>query len=207
MARLDVRLTGLDQLQRLQEFINPKLFERAQKGGLAYASKAVPLAVRKGITASYNITSGRVNQDISSVRFAGDGLSASIRFSRRPPTLTQFKPNLGRRSPQPGLGRGLGWGKPKRPGRPVTATILKANGRKEFPGVFITTGLNGNRIALRRTSSGRLVGVYGPSTGSIFLGNSAEGEQLRSDVQARIMEQYIKGFQRVLDSAARGYLR
>lgn len=207
MTRLNVELTGLDQLQRLQEFINPKLFERAQKGGLSYASKAVPLAVRKGITANYNITSTRVNQDISSVRFAGDGLSASIRFSRRPPTLTQYKPNLGKQNPQPGLGRGLGWGKPSRQGRPVTATIIRDKGRQSFPGVFITTGLNGNRVALRRTSSGKLQGVYGPSTGSIFLGNSAEGEQLRSDVQARIMEQYIKGFQRVLDSAARGYLR
>lgn len=207
MARLTVELTGLDGLQKMQQFLNPALFKKAQQGGVSYAAKAVPPAVAKGITASYNITSSRVKKDISGIRFAGDGQSASIGFSRRAPTLTQFKPNPGRRGgPQPGLGRGMGWGSPKPAGKPVTATIIKAKGRQSFPGAFIATGANGNRLVLRREGE-RLRGVYGPSIGSIFLGQSAIGPTLRADVQARISEQYIKGFQRVIDSAARGYAK
>lgn len=206
MANLTLQLTGVEQLQKLQLILDPKLFEKAQKGGLAYAAKAVPPAVAKGISTSYNISSGRIKNDISSVRFAGDGSSATIGFSRRPPTLTQFKPNPGKRGKQPGLGRGLGWGKPQSKGRPLTATIVRANGRQPFAGAFLATGANGNNLVLRRKGAG-FVGVYGPSTGSIFLGRSEIGEQLRSDVEARISEQYLKGFQRVLDAAARGYGR
>lgn len=205
MARLTLQLTGLNTLQKLQQITSPALFQKAQKGGVSYASKAVPPAVAKGISTSYNITSARVKKDISSVRFAGDGTSATIGFSRRPPTLTQFKPNPGRRGPQKGLGRGKGWSTAQPPGRPVTATIIRNKGRQTFPGTFVVTGNSANRLVLRRTSSGELQGVYGPSIGSIFLGRSHIGPQLRADVEKRITEQYIKGFQRVLDSAARGY--
>lgn len=204
MARVSIELTGLDGLQKMQQFLNPALFKKAQQGGVAYASKAVPPAVAKGISSSYSIPSARVKKDISGIRFDTDRTSASIRFSRRPPTLAQFKPNPGRRGVQPGLGRGMGWGSPKPAGKPVTATIIKAKGRQSFPGAFIATGANGNRLVLRREGE-RLRGVYGPSIGSIFLGQSAIGPTLRADVQARISEQYIKGFQRVIDSAARGY--
>lgn len=205
MARLTLELTGLSSLQKLQQITDPALFRKAQKGGVSYASKAVPPAVAKGITSAYNITSARVKKDISGIRFAGDGTSATIGFSRRPPTLTQFKPNPGRRGPQKGMGRGMGWASPKPPGRPVSATIIRQKGRQTFPGAFVVNGNAGNRLVLRRTSSGDLQGVYGPSIGSIFLGQSHIGPDLRADVQRRITEQYIKGFQRVLDSAARGY--
>ena len=207
MARLNIDLTGAEGLTRMRRFLDPKLFDKAMAGGVRYASKAVPPAVAKGITASYNIPSRRVKEDISGIRFSGDGTSATIRFSRRPPTLTQFRPNPGRRGRQPGLGRGRGWGPAKPAGRPVTATIIKAKGRQSFPGAFVATGANANQLVLRRTRTDQLEGVYGPSIGSIFLGNSAIGPQLRSDVQQRINEQYIKGVQRVLDSAARGYGR
>ena len=67
-----------------------------------------------------------------------------------------------------------------------------------------TARSNANSLVLRKGSNGRFYGVYGPSVGSMFLGNSAIGPQLRSDVEKRIQEQFIKGFQRVLDSAKRG---
>jgi hypothetical protein len=207
MARLDIDLTGTEGLTRMRRILEPKLFEKALRGGVKYAADAVPPAVAKGITASYNIPSRRVKDDVLGTRFSGDGSSATIRFSRRPPTLTQFRPNPGRRGRQPGLGRGRGWGPAKPAGRPVTATIIKANGRQTFPGAFVATGANANRLVLRRTPNDQLEGVYGPSIGSIFLGNSAIGTQLRADVKQRINEQYIKGVQRVLDSAARGYGR
>ena len=206
MASVSISLTGLDTLQRLQQFTNPALFDKAKRGGIAYASKAVPPTVAKGITSRYNLKSARVKDDISKVTFAPDGESATIGFSKRPPTLVQFKPSPGRRGRQPGLGRGLGWGPAKPAGRPVRAAILRGQ-RKAYPGVFLTTGNSGNRLALRATSNGGLQSVYGPSIGSIFAGNSAIGPQLRATTEARINEQFIKGFQRVLDSAARGYGR
>ena len=205
MASVSLSLAGIDQLKRLQAFLDPKLYDKATKGGISYASKAVPPAVAKGISSGYNITSRRVKQDISRVRFADGGQSAVIGFSRRPPTLAQFKPNPGSRQPQPGLGRGMGWGKPTKAGKPLTATIIKGKGRQIISGAFMATGASANRLVLRRTGNGSLQGVYGPSTGSIFLGNSAIGPELRADVQTRINEQFIKGYQRVLDSAARGF--
>lgn len=204
MASISLSLTGIDQLKRLQAALDPKLYDRALRGGISYASKAVPPAVAKGITSSYNFTSARVKKDISKTQFVDGGQTALIRFSRRPPTLTQFKPNPGTRYPQPGLGRGMGWGKPKKPGRPLTATINRSKGRQPFVGAFRAQGLNANSLVLRKDSAGRFYGVYGPSIGSIYLGQSDIGTQLRADVQLRINEQFIKGFQRVLDSASRG---
>lgn len=207
MARLTLEVSGAEGLTRMRQFLNPKLFDKAMAGGVRYASKSVPPAVAKGITAAYNISSRRIKDDISGIRFSGDGTSATIGFSRRPPTLSQFRPSPGRRGRQPGLGRGLGWGPAKPAGRPVTATIIKAKGRQTFPGAFLATGNNGNRLVLMRIGADRLKSLYGPSIGSIFIGNSAIGPELRADVQQRINEQYIKGVQRVLDSAARGYGR
>lgn len=205
MAGVTITLTGLDSLQRLQEFTNPALFAKAKRGGIAYASKAVPPSVAKTIGATYNLTAARIKKDISRIRFAGDGESATIAFSRRPPTLVQFRPTPGRRGHQRGLGHALGWAPAKPAGKPLRVAVLRGQ-RQARPGVFLATGNSGNQLALRRTSTG-LKAVYGPSIGSIFGGNSAIGPQLRAATEARINEQFIKGFQRVLDSAARGYGR
>lgn len=207
MATTSLAITGAEDLKRLRSFLDVKLYDKATRGGISYASKAVPPAVAKGISSTYNIASTRVKKDISRVRFVDDGQTALIGFSRRPPTLTQFKPNPGTRPQRPGLGRGKGWGKPTKAGKPLSVTIIKGKGRQSIGGVFMANGQNDNRLVLRRTGTGKLPGVYGPSTGSIFLGNSAIGPQLRDDVQKRINEQFVKGYQRVLDSAARGYGR
>ena len=205
MAGLTMTLEGLSTLQKMQEFLSPKTFEKAQKGGISYAAKSVAPAVSKGIGAAYNIKAARIKQDISSVRIEQGGQSATIRFSRRPPTLSQYSVKPGTRGKQPALGRGLGWGAANPAGKPLTAIQLRASGRKLITGAFQAAGNNGNQLVFRRGSNGKLISLYGPSIGSIFLGQSKIGTQLRSDVQARIQEQYITGFQRVLDSAARGY--
>ena len=208
MANISLSLTGIEELQRLQQLTNPDLYLRAVRGGISYASKSVPPAVSKGIRQTYNITASRIKQDISGIRISDQGTTATIRFSRRPPTLTQFGARPGTRANgQRGLGRGLGWSRPATPGRPLTATVLRSQGRRPYANAFIATGNNGNQVVLRRSNSNpnKLYGVYGPSIGSIFLGQSAIASQLQSDVQARINEQFIRGFQRVLDSAARGY--
>lgn len=205
MANISIGVSGLDGLQRMQEFLNPQLFAKAQRGGVLYAAKAVPPAVAKGITSAYNIRSSRVKQDISRFSLDPDGTSGTIRFSRRPPTLAQFNPRPGTRGHQPGLGRRMGWGPANPAGRPLTATVLKSQGRKAYVGAFTIAGANGNQLVVRKDSQGKLHAIYGPSIGSIYAGQSAIGQQLRADVEARIRDQYIKGFQRVLDSASRGF--
>ena len=205
MAGLTMKLEGLDSLQKMQEFLNPKTFEKAQKGGLTYAAKSVAPAVAKGIGAAYNIKAGRIKQDISSVRIDQDGKTATIRFSRRPPTLGQYGVKPGSRGKQPGLGRGMGWGNAKPAGKPLTAIQLRSTGLVAISGAFQGKGNNGNQLVFRRGADGKLISLYGPSIGSIFLGKSKIGTQLRADVQARIQEQYVTGFQRVIDAVSRGY--
>ncbi len=206
MASITLSLTGLDQLQKLQGVLHPAAFAKAQRGGVLYASKAVPPNVAKGIAASYNLRSARIKQDIGGIRTAPDGLSATISFSRRPPTLTQYGARPGTRGTgRRGLGRGMGWTPPSRPGRPLTATILKAQGRKPYQDAFLIAGNSGNQLVVRRDSRGTLHAVYGPSIGSIFMGKSAIAQQLQADAKARIAEQYLKGFERSWRAAARGF--
>jgi len=205
MASVSFQVTGLDQLQRMQAFLAPETFLKAQRGGISYALKAVSPAVAKGIGAAYNLKAARIKQDILSAKIDPGGLSATVRFSRRPPTLAAFNPKPGKRGHQPGLGRGMGWGKAKPKGKPLTALVVKGQGRRAYPGAFLATGASGNQLVMRRGPAGQLLAMHGPSIGSIFLGRSSIGPQLRMDVKARINEQFIKGFQRVLDSAARGF--
>jgi hypothetical protein len=202
---LELGISGLDQLRKMQAFLDPELMLKAQRGAVSYAAKAVPPVVAKGIGASYFIKAARIKQDISSVRIEPGGTTATIKFSRRPPSLLQYGAKPGTRGHQPGLGRGLGWGKANPAGKAVTATVLRSAGRKKQAGAFIAMGRSGNQVVFRRDSTGKLHGVYGPSIGSIFLGKSQIAEQLQSAVRLRINEQFIVGFQRVLDSAARGY--
>jgi len=205
MASVSFQVTGLDQLQRMQAFLAPETFLKAQRGGISYALKTVSPAVAKGIGAAYNLKAARIKQDILSAKIDPGGLSATVRFSRRPPTLAAFNPKPGKRGHQPGLGRGMGWGKAKPQGKPLTALVVKGQGRRAYPGAFLATGASGNQLVMRRGPAGQLLAMHGPSIGSIFLGRSSIGPQLRMDVEARINEQFIKGFQRVLDSAARGF--
>ena len=206
---ISVRIEGLEQLRKMLEFTDPKLLAKAQKGGIAYAAKAVPTAAAKSIAARYNLKSARIKQDVRGPFITADG--ATLLFSRRAPTITQFGFKPGSRGgTQPGLGRGMGWGKPNPAGRPGSAALLKGQ-RQNYPTVFMAPGRNGIQLPFRqgkgRTASGRrrLVVEYGPSVGSIFDGQSAHGRLIRFEIESRINEQFIAGFPRVLDSAARGY--
>lgn len=210
MSNVRISIMGIEQVNSMALWLAPATFAKAQKAGIRYAAKAVPPAVAKGIGAAYNLRAARIKQDISGIRFVDNDEAAVIRFSRRPPTLTQFRPSPGRRGHQAGLGRGLGWAKPRPKGRSLTATIAKAQGRQTYPSAFLATGRNGNALVLRRQGTGpeaRLISVYGPSIGSIFLGQSSIGPQLRAEVQSRINEQFVKGFERQMSAAARGFGR
>jgi len=206
MAGITLKLEGLDQLQKMIAFTNPQNFAKAQRAGLTKASSAVKTQVAKGIGERYSLKASRIKSDISRATVAPDGSSATIRFSRRAPTLTQFGMRPGARGgPQPGLGRGRGWGKPSKPGRSLSAIVLRADGRKKFSGAFVITGKSGNQLVVRKDSQGKLHTVYGPSVGSIFLGKGRHAQELQMNIAQLINQEFVKGFQKKLDDIARGY--
>lgn len=207
MSLVSVQITGLDELRKMREALSPQLLAKATRAGVRHAAAGVAPKVAKSISERYGIPSRRVRQDVRAVRIAPDGMSATVGFSRRPPTLTQYGAKPGTRGRQPGLGRGLGWGKPVKPGRPLSALIDRSAGRQPIPGAFMVTGNNGNRLTVRRGRGEKLVSLYGPSVGSIFAGGSKIGPVLRAETELLISQRFIAGFQRVLDSAARGYGR
>lgn len=196
---IKLNLSGLSQLQQMKAFLAPATFAKAQAAGIRYAAKATPPAVAKAITTRYNLTSARVKQDTKGPFIRSD--EATLIFSRKPPTLLQYGFKPGKRGgPQPGLGQGLGWGKPQPKGKPASAKILKAGARIEYPNTFLAKGL-----PFTRTAGGKLKVEHGPSIGSLFLGRSQFGAVIRTEVQTRINQQFITGMQRALDSASRGY--
>jgi hypothetical protein len=198
MALISLTLEGLSGLQKMQAFLSPETFEKAKAAGVRYAAKATPPAVAKSVTSRYGIKSARIKQDTKGPFIRRD--EATLVFSRKPPTLLQYGFKPGRRGgTQAGLGQGLGWAAPKPSGKPATARLLKAGTRITYPNTFLAKGL-----PFTRTARGLSV-EHGPSTGSLFLGRSEFGDAIRSEVQLRINEQFIKGMQRALDSAARGY--
>jgi hypothetical protein len=194
--RLDVTIEGAKDLLKLQHFLDPKLLEKATRGGIKYATSAAKVAIAKEVTARYSLKSARVKQDVGPPRFSGDGTSATIAVSRTPITGLSY----GARAVSSG----------------VSLAIFRGQ-RSIDPTAFMqTTG--GRLMPFRATSKRRYRGdsdrskprrgldlVVGPSIGSIFAGDSRFGPELREKVQTRINEQFIKGMQRVLDSAARGY--
>jgi len=206
MAGITLKIDGLDQLQKMLQFTDPKTFAKANRAGIAKATSAIKTQVAKEIGRDYNIKAARIKQDISRATIAPDGSSATIRFSRRPPTLAQYGMKPGTRGgSQPGLGRGRGWGKPAKPGRPLTATILRAEGRKVYRGAFVAVGNSGNEVVFRKDGQGKLYAVYGPSIGSIFLGQGRHSQRLQASAARLINDEFIKGFEKKLSDIARGY--
>jgi hypothetical protein len=205
MAKISFTIDGLDRLASMQRFLDPKLYDKASRSAIQYAGKAVPPAVAKGVTQAYNIKSARVKQDISRVRVEDGGRAAVVGFSRRPPTLIQYGAKPGTRGTgRRGLGRGMGWTPPAKPGKSLTAMTLRSKGRQKIEGAFIARGASGNELVLQRQGD-RLKALYGPSIGSIFLGRSDISERLKADVQQRISQQFVTGFERALRADARGF--
>lgn len=202
---ITLQIDGLSQLHKMLEFTDPKNFAKAQRAGLTKASGAIKTQVAKSIGERYNLKAARIKQDISKATMAPDGLSATIKFSRRSPTLTQYGAKPGRRGRQPGLGRGLGWGAPKSAGKPLTAIKLRSAGRKPEAGAFLAVGKNGNLLVLRKDGHGKLHAVYGPSIGSIFAGKGRYATELQMHAARLINDEFIKGFEKKLNDIVRGY--
>ena len=205
MAGITLELKGLDQMIK---FTDPKTIAKATRGGLAAAAKSATKTAAQAIGQRYNLQARRIKQDISGPYIRGD--EATLIFASRAPTINQFgfKPGT-RASGAPGLGRGRGWGKPTKAGKPGSAAILKGQ-RVKYSTTFLALGAGGQPLPLRsgkgytRTGKRRLVVGYGPSIARIF-DSGRYGHLIRAEVEAEISRRFVAGFQRVLDSAARGY--
>lgn len=188
--RLDVDIQGANDLLKMRDFLNPKTLAKAQRGGISYAARAGKVAVAKEIRARYNIPSARIKQDVTGPSFGPGGTSATLYLSRKPPSALSYGGK--------DAGRGLTM-KITRGGRAqrVRRGFIIKSGKLE--------GLPFRRVTTERDS--RIAFVFGPSIGSLFAGQADNAEVMQAAVNARINEQFIKGMQRVLDSAARGYGR
>ena len=188
--RLDLKLSGTEQLLKLTAITNPKLYDKALKGGLTYASRSVPTTAAKQIRERYNISSSRIKQDIKGPFIAGD--NATIIFSRKPPSALQY-----------------GGKDPMRPGRGLTVMVERGQRKPVARGFIVRSGaLQGKPFQrVSNQPNAKLRFVSGPSIGSIVLRNSTFGNLIRTELELRMNDQFIKGIQRVLDSAQRGYTR
>jgi hypothetical protein len=187
-TRLEVQITGAEKLLTLRDWCNPETIAKATRGGITYAAKAAQVAVAKEVRSAYNISSARVKQDVSAPRFGQGGQVATIAMSRKPPSALQYGGKDG--------GKGLTM-KVFRGGRPerVTRGFIAQSGK--------LAGRPFRRV--NSESDSPLAFVAGPSIGSIFAGDSKFGPAMRAAVQIRINEQFIKGMERALKSASRGY--
>jgi len=194
---VDLQLSGFEKLANITD---PKLLAKAVKGGIKYAAKAGATQAAKSVASRYTIKSARIKQDIKGPFIYGD--TATLVFSRRPPTLNQFSLSPGKRGgTQPGLGYARGWGKPAPKGKPVSARIFKDGPRQTYRGVFMVNGLPMRYIRAKN----KFEVAYGPSVGGDIFGTGRYATVIRSEMTTRMNEQFITGMQRVLDSASRGY--
>ena len=200
---LSLNISGIEALSPMQQLANPARLEKVLRSSLAYASRSVPLAVGRAVSARYGITSTRVRQDSFPPVFSGSGedFVATLRFSRRPPTGMQYRP----REVGPNLRLGI-----FRRGQPTIVQhgfVGTMRGReatlKPDPSTAYGPDLQAGRARPRRG----LDVVYGPSVGSAFLGQSTYGEEIRKEVSSRIQEQFEKGVDRALRAIERGHMR
>jgi hypothetical protein len=189
-AKLDFQITGAEKLLTLQNWCNPQTIAKATRGGITYAAKAAQVAVAKEVRSNYNISSARVKQDVTGPRFSQGGQVATIALSKKPPSALQYG------------GKDTGKG--------LTMKVFRGGRHERIEGGFIAktgrlAGKPFRRTGKPRGQSGALAFVSGPSIGNIFDGKSKFGPAMRTAVNARINEQFIKGMERALKSAARGY--
>ena len=189
--RVDLQLAGTRALDPMLELTDPKLFAKALKGGVNYAAKAAATQAGKSVSSRYNIKSARIKADIRKPFIRGD--QATIFFSRRPPSAIQYggKDN--------GKGLSISVFKGQRVFIPrgfIMKPGPKASSKK-------MDGKPWQRISADPRSKLRF--VYGPSIGSIALRSGRHAATIKAEIATRMNEQFIKGVQRVLDSAARGF--
>lgn len=205
MAGVTLKVEGLKGLDDLRRLLNPQLADKAQAMALRQAMKAAKRQAAKDISSKFTIKSKTLTHDgeIKDPVFSANG--AIIKASATPRTLNQFVFNPGRRgSPQPGLGRGKGWGKPTKPGRPASFKILKGRGLTQAPTAFKAKEIPFIRINNTR-GKGSLRVMHGPSVARIFTGKGKFSAELKKNTTNIIDATFEKVVEKVYNDAARGY--
>ena len=186
-------------LKKFQSLVTSKQFQAVAYGGMKYAAQSTPASVAQNISRHYGISSGRVKQDVRGpfVKSIGNEIEAELFFARRPATGMQFKPRAS------GV-RGVSFRFYKSSDTTVRGAFFRdvRNGRFAFKAdktkrEQARDGRNKPRYALKM--------IHGPSTGSMYLGNSTFGDEIRTAVNTRINEQFNKGVERKYKSILRGY--
>ncbi len=183
---LTIDLDGAEKLSALTAFLAPATFDRALKGGTQYAARATPPAVSKAVGARYNWKAGDIKGDIKGPTFSEGGKTATLRLSRRARTAAVFG---GRQTP-----------------RGYSFAIFRGQ-RETFRRGFEATGKQGITLPFYRVGKARypIEVIHGPSLGSVFLGDSRFGTVMKKEVEDRMAQQFIKGIERELGRAARGF--
>jgi hypothetical protein len=202
---VSLQLQGLAELRRMREFTQPVLFQKAIALGIKAAGKTAQVQIAKGITSRYTIPSRRIKEDIGEPRFSGN--TATIHASPTPLTLNQFQFKPGSRGgPQPGLGRGKGWGKRSKPGKQATAKVFRGKPAKPIKGAFMARGLPMQRVAKGR-GIGAIKVLKGPSIARIFTGRGVFARDLQQQAADAIDATFAKTFEKAFRDAERGYGR
>lgn len=197
-VRVGISVDASD-LKKFQSLVTSKQFRAVAYGGMKYAAQSTPASVAQNISRHYGISSGRVKQDVRGpfIKTIGDEIEAELFFARRPATGMQFKPRAS------GL-NGIRFRFYKSSDTTVRGAFFRdvRNGRFAFKAdkskrEQARDGRNKPRYALKM--------IHGPSTGSMFLGNSTFGEEIKTAVNTRINEQFNKGVERKYKSILRGY--
>lgn len=186
------------ELDKLKPLLRGKELFKVMDAGLRYASKSTAPAVGRQISQRYSIGSRRVQADVRGPFITSNApeIESKIFFSRRPPTGMQYAPRQTRSG--------------------VDFRFFKGE-KTSIRGAFLQT-VRGNRLPfkqdrtrLAKPEPGRkkpryaLKTIYGPSTGSMYLGQSKHGGEIRENVDKRINEQFNKGIERRVKSILRGY--
>lgn len=189
-------------LEKLRPLVTRKQYQTVIRAGLTYAAKATPPAVAKGISGRYNITAKRVKADTRGPFLTGTGenLTAELYFARRPPTA-------------------LSYGKPKQTSAGLSVPFFKGQ-KTSIRGGFTIVTRRGQRLPVKPDRSKTYGGdagrkkprralkvIHGPSVGAIYRGQSRYGDQIRGEVDARIVEMFSKGVARRFDAMARGFAK
>ncbi len=75
-----VKVEGISQLEKMQAFLDPKLFQKATRLGILAAATSANKQAGKSISQRYNIGSRRIKQDVSLFNSCSSSDSADLIF-------------------------------------------------------------------------------------------------------------------------------
>ena len=194
MARIDLDVSGLSAMQAL---LNPVQYRKDIAAGLRYAIPTARRTAAKEIGTRYAIPAARIKQGIKKITYDDDGMS--IVFNRVPPTLRAYggRPVTSRTTAS-------GTGVPIR----IKYKVFKGKQQRRDNVFWLQVrGTSFPGIPFKRIGPGvsGIKALYGPSIGSIFVGKSKFGDQIRQATVDAIQVQFVKGVERAQSRRARGF--